>query len=119
MKIAIVMEDSKVASHFGHCEKVMLVSIEDGVIGEREVLDAPEHDCAALPRLFAERHVEYVIAGGIGGGAVANLQRAGVKVIAGVQGGAEDAIGQFIAGSLVAGEAACGGGGAHGQCGHH
>jgi predicted Fe-Mo cluster-binding NifX family protein len=118
MKIAIVMEDSNVAQHFGHCEKVMLVTIENDEVASREVLDAPEHDCGALPRLFAERQVEYVIAGGLGGGALANLNRAGVKVVAGVQGTAEDAIGRFLAGTLVGGDAVCGGHG-QGTCGHH
>src|SRR5450756_3050427 len=73
VKIAIVVEDGNVAQHFGHCEKVMLVTIENGEVDSREVLDAPEHECGALPRLFAERQVEYVIAGGLGGGALANL----------------------------------------------
>lgn len=112
MKIAIVMEDSNVAQHFGHCEKVMLVTIESGEVNSREVLDSPEHDCGALPRLFAERQVEYVIAGGLGGGALANLNRAGVKVVAGIQGTAEDALERFLAGTLAGGDAVCGG---HGQ----
>ena len=117
MKIAIVMEESNVAPHFGHCQKVMLVNIEGSEINSREVLDAPEHDCGALPRLFAERQVEYVIAGGLGGGAVANLNRAGVKVVAGISGSAEDALGRFMAGTLVGGNAVCGGHG-QGTCGH-
>jgi Mrp family chromosome partitioning ATPase/predicted Fe-Mo cluster-binding NifX family protein len=116
MRIAIVMEGNDVSPHFGHCEKVMLVTIEDGEVNSREVLDAPEHDCGALPRLFSERQVEYVIAGGLGGGALANLNRAGVKVLAGVQGSAENALGQFLAGTIVGGEAVCGGG--QGTCGH-
>jgi predicted Fe-Mo cluster-binding NifX family protein len=118
MNIAIVMEDNRIAPHFGHCEKVMLVTIEGGEVISREVLDAPEHDCGALPQLFAERQVEYVIAGGLGGGALANLNRAGVKVVAGIQGTAEDAIDQFLAGTLIGGDAVCGGHG-HGNCGHH
>jgi Mrp family chromosome partitioning ATPase/predicted Fe-Mo cluster-binding NifX family protein len=116
MKIAIVMEGNDVSPHFGHCEKVMLVTIENEEVSSREVLDAPEHDCGALPRLFSEQQVEYVIAGGLGGGAVANLNRAGVKVIAGIQGPAEDALGKFLAGTLAGGEAICGGG--QGTCGH-
>ena len=118
MKVAIVMEDSLVAPHFGHCQKVMLATIENGEVSSREVLDAPEHDCGALPRLFAERQVEYVIAGGLGGGALANLNRAGVKVLAGIQGTAEDALGRFLSGTLVGGDAVCGGHG-EGTCGHH
>jgi predicted Fe-Mo cluster-binding NifX family protein len=118
VKIAIVMEDNHVAPHFGHCEKVMLVTIESAEVRSHEVLDAPEHDCGALPRLFAEQQVEYVIVGGLGGGALANLNRAGVKVIAGIQGTTEDALGRFLAGPLVGGEAVCGGHG-QGTCGHH
>lgn len=118
MKVAIVMEDSLVAPHFGHCQKVMLATIENGEVSSREVLDAPEHDCGALPRLFDERQVECVIAGGLGGGAIANLNRAGVKVIAGIQGTAEDALGRFLSGTLVGGDAVCGGHG-EGTCGHH
>lgn len=117
MKIAIVMEDSQVAPHFGHCQKVMLVAISDGQIDSREMLDAPEHDCGALPRLFAERGVECVIAGGLGGGALMHLNRAGVRVIAGVQGPAEDALGKFLAGDLAGGDATCGG--HEGGCAHH
>ena len=117
VKIAIVMEDSNVAQHFGHCEKVMLVTIENEEVTSREVLDAPEHDCGALPRLFAERQVEYVIAGGLGGGAIANLNRAGVKVVAGIQGTVEDALGRFLAGTLVGGNTVCGGH-EQGTCGH-
>ena len=118
MKIAIVMEDGRVAPHFGRCERVMLVTVEDGEISSREVLAAPEHDCGALPRLFAERQVGCVIAGGLGGGALANLSMAGVKVIAGVEGTAEDALGSFLAGTLVGGDATCIGHG-RGDCGHH
>jgi predicted Fe-Mo cluster-binding NifX family protein len=110
------MEGNDVSPHFGHCEKVMLVTIKDGEVNSREVLDAPEHDCGALPRLFSERQVEYVIAGGLGGGALANLNRVGVKVLAGVQGSAENALGQFLAGTIVGGDAVCGGG--QGMCGH-
>lgn len=116
MKIAIVMQGSEVSPHFGHCEKVMLVSLADSGVDTREFLQAPQHDCGALPRLFVEKQVEYVIAGGLGGGALANLNRAGVKVIAGIQGSAEDALGRFMSGTLVGGEPSCGAG--HGTCGH-
>lgn len=117
MKIAIVMEGAQVASHFGHCEKVMLVTIDEKGELSRDLQKAPEHDCSALPRLFAEQQVSYVIAGGLGGGALANLNRAGVEVIAGIQGSAEDALGMFLAGTLKGGDIVCGGG-SGGSCGH-
>ncbi len=115
-KVAVVMEGNRVSQHFGKCERVMLATIEDGRMKSREIIDAPEHDCSALPRLFAERGVDYVIAGGLGGGALANLDQAGVKVLAGVEGLADDALDGFLAGTLEPGEAACSG---EGTCAHH
>lgn len=117
MKIAIVMSGNDVSQHFGQCEKVMIAEIEAGEVKSSEILPAPPHDCSALPNLFVQKGVNGVIAGGMGAGAIQNLNSAGVRVYAGVQGSAEAALGRFVAGTLVPGVAACGGG--HGDgCAH-
>jgi len=115
-RVAIVMEGDQVSQHFGQCERVMIATIENGQVKSREVVDAPEHDCSALPRLFNERNVDCVIAGGLGGGALAHLQEAGVKVVAGADGPVDEVLARFLAGSLEPGEAVCGGG--MGACAH-
>lgn len=109
MKIAIVMSDGEVSSHFGRCEEVMIVEIDGGEIKSREMVPAPPHDCAALPNLFVQRGVAGVIAGGMGAGAIQNLERAGIRVYAGVQGLPEDVLSRFLAGTLTTGAPVCGG----------
>ncbi|MBU1669631.1 MAG: P-loop NTPase [Actinobacteria bacterium] len=116
-RIAIVMAGGKVSAHFGQCEEVMIAEIEEGRVKSREVLPAPPHDCAALPNLFVQKGVGSVVAGGMGAGAINNLERAGIRVYAGVQGAPEDALESLIAGTLAPGVAICGGG--HGDgCAH-
>ncbi len=110
VRIAIVMDGDRVSEHFGKCERVMLATIEKGRVRSREVVDAPEHDCSALPRLFAEEKVDCVIAGGLGRGAMAHLAEAGMQVLPGIAGSAQEALDLFIAGKLKPGEAACAGG---------
>ena len=117
MKIAIVMSRGEVSPHFGRAEEFMVVEVEDGEIQNREVLRAPAHECGALPALFAQKGVESVIAGGIGGGAMQHLESAGIHVYAGAKGSPEDALGSFLAGTLTSSEEICGGG--MGTCGHN
>lgn len=109
MKVAVVLAGGEVSSHFGRCEEVLIAEVEGGEIKSREVLPAPPHDCAALPNLFVQKGVKAVIAGGMGGGAIQNLERAGVRVYAGVQGSPEEALKSMAAGTLSTGVAACGG----------
>jgi Mrp family chromosome partitioning ATPase/predicted Fe-Mo cluster-binding NifX family protein len=116
MKIAIVMSGGEVSPHFGRAQEFMVVEVEDGEIRNREVLSAPAHECGALPALFAKEGVGSVIAGGIGGGAMQHLERAGIHVYAGAKGSPEDALGSLLAGTLVSSEEICGGG--MGTCGH-
>lgn len=118
MKIAIVMSGNEVSQHFGQSEKVMIAEIEAGEIKSREIVNAPDHNCSALPNLFVKEGVSSVIAGGMGAGAIQNLTNAGVQVYAGVQGPVEDALGNFLAGTLVTGQATCGGGGHGDGCAH-
>jgi len=110
MKIAIVMFGGRVAEHFGKCEEILIAEVEAGKVKSREVVPAPPHDCAALPNLFVQKGVTSVIAGGMGAGAINNLERAGVRVYAGVQGSPEDVLESFLAGTLASGAAVCGGG---------
>lgn len=116
MKIAIVMSGGEVSPHFGRAEEFMVVEVEGGEIRSREILHAPAHECGALPALFAQNGVASVIAGGIGGGAMQHLERAGIHVYAGAKGSPEDALGSLLAGTLTSSEEICGGG--MGTCGH-
>jgi len=118
MKVAVVMSGGEISSHFGRCEEVLIAQVEGEEIKSRELLPAPPHDCSALPNLFVEKGVTSVIAGGMGAGAIQNLQRAGVRVYAGVSGSAEEALKSLVAGTLVPGAAVCAGGEHHDGCAH-
>ncbi len=117
MKVAVVLSEGEVSPHFGKCEEVMIAQVGDSEFSVLELLPAPPHECSALPDLFTQKGVRAVIAGGMGAGAIQNLERAGVRVYAGVQGSPEAALRSLVAGSLPQGAAVCGGG--HGDgCAH-
>ncbi len=118
MNVAIVTEGDQVSQHFGRSEGFLLAGIENGQVTSRESVVAGGHDCGALPLMFREREVNLVIAGGLGMGAMQHLQHAGIAVIAGIQGSAEDALTQFLAGNLQGGEATCSGHGEGHEHGH-
>jgi Mrp family chromosome partitioning ATPase/predicted Fe-Mo cluster-binding NifX family protein len=115
-RIAIVMSGGEVSPHFGRAEEFMLIEVEGGEIRDREILRAPAHECGALPELFAQKGVGSVIAGGIGGGAMQYLEKAGIRVYSGAKGSPEDALGSLLAGTLSSSQEICGGG--MGTCGH-
>jgi predicted Fe-Mo cluster-binding NifX family protein len=119
MRLAIVKEGDRVSSHYGRSEGFVLAEIDNGSIKSREVVPAPsEHSCGGLAELFLKHQVETVIVGGIGGGALQHLNAAGINIVAGASGGIEEVLSSYLDGSLVSGDAVCGG--EHdGPCHHH
>ena len=58
-----------VSGHFGHCENFNIYDAEDGKITAEEVVANPGHRPGFLPNFLADRGVQVIIAGGMGGGA--------------------------------------------------
>ncbi|MHB8780155.1 MAG: DUF134 domain-containing protein [Candidatus Geothermincolia bacterium] len=116
MKLAVVTEGEMVSQHFGRSEGLLVAEIENGAVVSTEKLQAPEHDCSALPLMMRSQGVQLAIVGGLGAGAMQHLISAGIDVIAGVSGNAEAALQTYLAGGLTPGEATCAGdGGCHGH----
>lgn len=96
--------------HFGHCEKFAMVDVDEGlkaIIGTTAV-EAPPHEPGLLPGWLAERGVNLVIAGGMGGRAQQLFADAGVKVIVGATSAApESVVMDYLAGNLVTGANVC------------
>ncbi|MFZ2959670.1 MAG: NifB/NifX family molybdenum-iron cluster-binding protein [Candidatus Ozemobacteraceae bacterium] len=69
MKIAIPVEQGKLSSHFGHCEKFAMIEIDQKTktITHREDIDAPPHEPGKLPPWLASKGAQLIIAGGMGG----------------------------------------------------
>ena len=72
--------DSNINPHFGRCETVTFVTIENNeIIGTEIIKPQGAHSCASLPTLFAQNGAEICIVGGIGGRPYMILQEYGIK----------------------------------------
>lgn len=100
MRIAVTYDNGEVFQHFGHTEQFKVYEVENGVIAKSEIMDSNGTGHGALAGFLAELGVEALICGGIGGGAKAALEDAGVKLYGGVSGKADEAVKAFLDGTL-------------------
>lgn len=101
MKIAVTYENGNVFQHFGHSEQFKIYEIADGQITKEQVISTNGSGHGALSGLLANEGVEALICGGIGGGAIAALEEAGIKLYGGVTGNADQAVKDLLAGTLT------------------
>lgn len=97
--------DSQVSGHFGRAPYFTVVKIEAGQVKEVKVLsnnarEGFHHE--DLFSAFSREGVELIIAGGIGGGAVAHFEERGIDVLPGASGRVGDVVQAYIKGTLVA-----------------
>lgn len=100
MKIAVTYENGMVFQHFGHSEQFKIYTEENGKICSGEVVSTNGSGHGALAGFLKEKGVDTVICGGIGGGAIAALSEAGIKVYGGVSGVADEAVALYLSGKL-------------------
>ncbi|MBE5850336.1 MAG: dinitrogenase iron-molybdenum cofactor biosynthesis protein [Lachnospiraceae bacterium] len=123
MKVAVTYENGEVFQHFGRTPAFKVYEVSDGKVLSSEVIDTNGTGHGALAGFLADIGAEVMICGGIGGGAIAAMSEAGIKVYAGASGSADDAVNAYVAGTLPEiGDATCDhheheGHGEHG-CGH-
>ena len=101
MKIAVPYENGRIFQHFGHTEAFKLYEIEDGKIVGSEMTATNGSGHGALVGLLERLGVDTLICGGIGGGAQTALTSAGIRLYAGVQGEADTAVENYLAGNLA------------------
>ncbi len=123
MKVAVTYENGEVFQHFGRTPAFKVYEISDGKVISSEVIDTNGTGHGALAGFLEDIGADVMICGGIGGGAIAAMSEAGIKVYAGASGSADEAVNAYVAGSLPEiGEAACDHHGheGHGEhdCGH-
>jgi predicted Fe-Mo cluster-binding NifX family protein len=70
MKIAVASEGKFVTGHFGHCTNFMIYEAQNRKILREESIPNPGHKPGFLPNFLADRGVNVIISGGMGGGAV-------------------------------------------------
>ncbi len=100
MKIAVTYENGDVFQHFGHTEQFKLYTVEKEKITKEEVVSTNGSGHGALAGFLQNANVDTLICGGIGAGAQAALQDAGIKLYGGVTGKADDAVCALLNGTL-------------------
>ena len=115
MKIAVAAMGEQVSGHFGHCENFNIYEAENGKIVSAEAVPNPGH----RPGFLADRGVEVIIAGGMGGGAVEIFNERGVEVVVGASGDSRNAAEAWLRGELKSTGSICHEHEHAHDCGHH
>ena len=107
MRIAVPYEAEMIGQHFGRTKQFKFYDVADDVT--EEIVNAVGEGHGALAGFLHAAKVDLVICGGIGEGARSALAEAGIRLISGVKGNADEAVQQHLTGALVcsAEEGAC------------
>lgn len=100
MKIAVASENGMVTEHFGHCEEFVIFDTENNQIIKSEPIANPGHKPGFLPNFLADRGVNVIISGGMGGGAVDIFNERNVEVVIGAKGNVKAVVEAYLQGSL-------------------
>ena len=101
MKIAVTYENGEVFQHFGHTEQFKVYEVQDGHVVSSRVIGSDGSGHEALADLLHDKSIDVLICGGIGGGAQAALEDAGIELCAGASGSADEAVAAYLRGELV------------------
>ncbi len=107
MRIAVTYENGKVFQHFGHTELFKIYEVDGSEIKSSDIYGTQGTGHGALAGVLAGKGIDVLICGGLGGGAVRALGEAGVQVVSGAEGDADEAVKAFLAGELVSTGANC------------
>ncbi len=124
MRIAVTYANGQIFQHFGHTEQFKVYDIADGKIVSAKVMDTNGQGHGALAGILGVLGVDTLICGGIGGGARAALDAAGIRLFGGVSGDADAAVQALLEGTLAYNpDIKCNHHGEHhhhgGNCGEH
>lgn len=87
--------------HFGHSDKFVLYTIENGEIKSKELLDAPEPAHGAAAKFLKEKGVDVVVTGHIGSTVFDAVKANGGEFILGIEGKIEELIKEFLNNALT------------------
>ena len=103
MKIALPTADSKIDSHFGHCEYFTVFTVNDKreIVSEETVASSVGCGCKSnIASTLAQMGVKIMLAGNMGNGAVNVLQGQGIQVVRGCSGEVKSVAESFLAGKV-------------------
>ncbi len=100
MKIAVTYDNGNIFQHFGKTEFFKVYEVENNQVVSSEVISSNGAGHGALAELLSNQSVDVLICGGIGGGAQAALEDAGVALCSGIQGDVDQAVEAYLKGEL-------------------
>lgn len=101
MKIAVTYENGMVFQHFGRTQQFKVYEVADGKVVDMKVVGSNGSGHGALAGVLAALGVNVLICGGMGMGAKNALAAASIEVRGGVQGQADLAVADYLAGKLA------------------
>jgi predicted Fe-Mo cluster-binding NifX family protein len=104
LKFAIPVDNSKLSDKFGHAKHFALVTVTDGAISGKEVLETPPQEPGGIPEWLDDLGVTHVIAGSLGEKAQGLLTHKGMEVIAGaLPDSPEELVAKYLKKTLIIG----------------
>ncbi|MCH3917354.1 MAG: dinitrogenase iron-molybdenum cofactor biosynthesis protein [Spirochaetia bacterium] len=100
MIIATTYENGQIGQHFGHTEEFKFYTVEDKKIVSSKVIPTGEFSHGTLPTFIKQNGATLLICGGLGGGARTALAEAGIDLIPGAAGDADQVVKSYLAGNL-------------------
>jgi len=119
MRIAVTYDDGMIFQHFGKTEEFKLYDVENGKVRDSRIISSNGEGHGALAGVLADNDVDILICGGIGGGAQAALSDAGIEIVSGAVGNADEVVDVFLIGELESAGVTCDHHGEGHSCGHH
>lgn len=95
--------DAPVAGHFGRCPFFTLIDMEEDQVKTVQVVENPYfhgHEPGQVPAFVHDQGADVMLAGGMGGRAVAFFEQYGIKPVTGAAGTVRQALDCFQAGQL-------------------
>ncbi|MBQ1482995.1 MAG: NifB/NifX family molybdenum-iron cluster-binding protein [Erysipelotrichaceae bacterium] len=100
MRIALTYENGEVFQHFGRTEQFKIYDVENKEVTASQILPCNGEGHGALAGLLKQADVDVLICGGIGMGARMALEEAGISLIPGAEGNADETVRSFLQGTL-------------------
>lgn len=108
MKIAIPVKSDLIYQHFGMASQFKIYTVENNQVVQTDMINSEGRGHGMKLDLLLNNEVNCVICGGIGEGAIQGVTQAGIELIAGIGGIADEAVVAYLAGGLQGNlEAAC------------
>lgn len=119
MRIALPVDNGNINQHFGKSKEFKVLDLEGDTIKSERVISAAmlAHNHEGLAGLLVGEKVDAAIVGGIGQYALEALEKSGLKVITGAQGGLSDVAKAYARGELTSKRVVCNH--HHGEHHHH